>query len=59
MSDHYNNPDLEITRLSCKIYKHISYFRYKTENVDYVLTYGDIDFVILKISSENVLLNII
>ena len=32
LSKYYTNPDLYKTCCSCKIYKQISYFRYKTEN---------------------------
>ena len=59
MSEHYKNTDLYITCCSCKIHKHIFFLDLNQKKVYYVPTYRYIDFVKLKISLENILLNII
>ena len=59
MSENYNNPDLYKSDCSCKKFKYVFLLGLKQKMLDYVLTYRDIALVILKINSENMLLNIL
>ena len=56
---HYSDLDQYLTCSMCNVYKHISLYRFRKRNVDYVFIFIDIDMVTLEINSESMFISIV